>query len=130
MNIYEKQMNALRQQFKQERISIQRDANRTIGHLNTAIGQVTTAEARQALRDEKARVYEMTRQSMRYNRLCYMQQLELIQQEQAVYLQQHPSKTRLRRAMALLKNAADTAGQTSLTLTFGDRQRATVTFND
>lgn len=75
MNKFDKQANALRIQFRDERIRIQKDANRAIGHINQAIGQVSSPEARQALRAEKARIYEATRQSMMYNRRCYTQQL-------------------------------------------------------
>ena len=69
MNEFEKQMNALRIQFREERVSITKDADRQIGHLNTAIGMVNSSEAREALRAEKQRVYEAMRQSHRYNRL-------------------------------------------------------------
>lgn len=91
-------MNELRLQYKAERIAIQKDSNRTIGHLNTAIGQSKFPEVRDVLRAEKQRVYEATRQSMRWNRLCYLKQLELLQYEYALYLEAHPSKRSMRRS--------------------------------
>lgn len=92
MNQFDQRINALRIEFRNERISIQKDSNRTIGHINTAIGQTQFPEVREMLRAEKQRVYEATRQSMRYNRLCYLQQLELLQDEYTLYLAAHPSK--------------------------------------
>lgn len=121
-------MNALRLQFKAERELIQKDANRTIGRLNTAIGQVDTPEAREALRAEKARVYEATRQSMRYNRLCYRQQLELLEDEYNIHLGTNPSKCELRRLMASLCKTAEANGQQSITIAFGENRQGTITF--
>ena len=122
-------MNALRLQFKAERKQIQKDANRTIGRLNTAIGQVGTQEAREALRAEKARVYEATRASHRYNRLCYHQQLEMLEDEYSIHLSENPSKKKLRRMMTLFYQTADARGQKSITLHLGDGRVGTVSFS-
>ncbi len=46
-------MNALRLQFKAERELIQKDANRTIGRLNTAIGQVNSQSPSTSARTDK-----------------------------------------------------------------------------
>lgn len=128
MNQFETQLNALRLQFKAERIQIQKDANLTIGHLNNAIGQVSTVEAREALRAEKARVYEATRQSMKYNRLCYRQQVESLNEQHREYLCAHPSKRAVRRVLALIARYADTVGKNEISIAFGYNKRGNVTF--
>lgn len=119
MNEFEKQFNALRIQFRNERVSIQKDADRTIGRLNNAIGQVRTPEAREALRAEKKRVYEATRQSMRDNRLCFRLQLDLLEGRHSRYLERHPSKRRIRSLLATLCTSAEADGHDSLSITFG-----------
>ncbi len=128
MNEFDKKMNALRIQFRNERVSIQKDSNRTIGRLNTAIGQVSTPEAREALRAEKQRVYEATRQSMKYNRLCYHQQLNLLQDQYSKHLERHPSKRRIRSILANLCKSSEAEGQNSLSITFGENRIAKITF--
>lgn len=122
-------MNALRLQFKAEQRRISKDANRTIGRLNTAIGQVSTPEAREALRAEKARIYEATRTSHKYNRICYRQQLEMLEDEYNIHLSENPSKNKLRRLMALLCQTAEARGQKSITLHLGDGRLCTVSFS-
>lgn len=97
MNQFDQRINALRIEFRNERISIQKDSNRTIGHINTAIGQTQFPEVREMLRAEKARIYEATRRSMHYNRVCYLQQLELLEEDRRLFLAMHPSKRQLRR---------------------------------
>ena len=128
MNEFEKRINALRIQFRAERISIQKDANRTIGHLNTAIGKVNSPEAREALRAEKARVYEATRQSMKYNRLCYRQQLDAIEDQYFRHREQNPTKKQIRRMVTAICAAAEAQGEKSLSIAFGDNRHATITF--
>ena len=100
MNKFEKRMNALRRQFAAELDQITRDTYRHIGHLNTAISQISFPEVREALRAEKERVYEAMRTSHRYNRLCYLQQLEAVEDEYRLHLAKHPSKSQQRRLAA------------------------------
>lgn len=122
-------MSALRQQYAAERAQITRDAYRHIGHLNNAISQAAFPEVRQALRYEKERVYEAMRTSHKYNRLCYLQQLEAIEDEYHLHLGQNPSKKQLRRMMTTLRKSAEQGGQSSLTISLGDNRSATVTFD-
>jgi len=129
MNEFETRIKALRLQFKAERMQIQKDCNLTIGHLNTAIGQVGTSEAREALRAEKQRVYEAARQSMKYNRLCYRQQLDILTAEYEARRSKTPSRNDARRALALLCRYAEQQGEQSLSLAFGDHRHGDVTFN-
>lgn len=129
MNEFEKRINALRIQFRAERISIQKDANRTIGHLNTAIGKVNSPEAREALRAEKARVYEATRQSMKYNRLCYRQQLDAIEDQYFRRRKQNPSKKQIRHMMDTLCGSVEASGEKTFSISFGDNRHAKITFD-
>lgn len=129
MNEFDKQKNALRIQFRNERISIQKDANRTIGRINTAIGMVNTPEARDILRAEKHRLYEDTRRKMRDNQLCYRQQLAELDKQYRAHLAENPSKTRIRRIIANLCDAAEAQGNKSLSIAFGDNRHATITFD-
>lgn len=129
MNKFEKRMNALRQQYAAERAQITKDAYRHIGHLNNAISQTSFPEVRQALRSEKERVFEAMRTSHKYNRLCYLQQLEAIEDEYHLHLEQNPSKKQLRRMMTTLRKSAEQGGQSSLTISLGDNRSATVTFD-
>lgn len=122
-------MNALRRQYAAERVQITKDTNRHIGHLNTAISQTTFPEARDALRREKGRVYEAMRASHRYNRLCYLQQLEAIEDEYRLHLEQNPSKKQLGRMMTILRKSAEQCGQSSLKISLTDNRSATVTFD-
>lgn len=129
MNEFEKRMNALRIQYKNERKQIQKDAYRTIGHLNNAIGQVSTQEAREALRAEKQRVYEAMRNSHKYNKLCYRQQLETLEEEYSSHLETNPSGRQIRRMLRILCRAADAKGEKSLTFSIGMDSQATINFN-
>lgn len=128
MNEFEKRINALRLQFAAERKQITQDANRTIGRLNTAIGQVNTSEAREALRSEKACVYEAMRTSHKYNRLCYLQQLEAVEDEYSLHLERNPSKRQVLRMMAAVCRFVESAGAQSYTVALDDNRQATITF--
>lgn len=121
-------MNALRLQFSAERNQITKDAYRTIGHINNAISATSFPEVRDALRAEKARVYEAMRTSHRYNRLCYMQQLELLEDEYNTHLEKNPSKKQVRRMMAAVCKFVESAGANSYTIAFGDNRKATINF--
>ncbi len=121
-------MNALRRQFAAELDQITRDTYRHIGHLNTAISQISFPEVREALRAEKERVYEAMRASHRYNRLCYLQQLEMIEDEYQHHRTKNPSARQLRRMMTILRKSAEQSGQSSLSISLGDNRTATVTF--
>lgn len=129
MNLFEKQINALRLQYKAERVRIQKDANRRIGRLNTAIGRIGIVEAREALRAEKARVYEATRDAMKVNRLCYLQQLEALEDQYGRHLQTNPSNRQLRRLMGSLCREAEARGESSITLRLSDSRTCTVAFS-
>lgn len=128
MSEFEKRINALRLQFRNERSQITKDAYRHIGHINTAIGMVNSPEARDALRAEKERIYEAMRTSHRYNRVCYLQQLELLEEEHRLWRVMNPSKRKLRRIMARLRESAEAKGKDSITICFGDNRRAEVKF--
>lgn len=128
MNLFEKQINALRLQYKAERVRIQKDANRRIGRLNTAIGRIGIVEAREALRAEKARVYESTREAMKINRLCYRRQLEQVKEEYDRHLQAVPSNRQIRRMLTALAESAGARGESTVTLTLGDNRTCTVAF--
>lgn len=121
-------MNALRLQYRNERVQITRDCNRTIGRLNTAIGKVNSVEARDALRAEKQRVFEAMRNSHKYNRLCYLQQLEAIENEYGLHLEENPSKRQVRRMMAAVCKFVESAGAQSYTVALDDTRQATITF--
>lgn len=129
MNEFEKRINALRIQFRNERVQIAKDCDLTIGHLNNAIGMVDTAEARDALRAAKQRAYEAQRQSMKYNRICYMQQLEAIEDEARLHREKNPSRRQLRRMMASLRKSAEAKGETAVTLSLGENQTCTISFS-
>ncbi len=129
MNEFEKQMNALRIQFSKERVSITKDACRRIGHLNNAISKTDFPEVRDALRAEKERVYEAMRQSHRYSRLCYRQQLEALQDQYRIHLDHNPSKSQIRRMVAAISGSVDAAGEKSITVSFGDKRHATISFD-
>lgn len=128
MNEFEKRMNALRRQFSAERNQISKDAYRTIGHINNAISATSFPEVRDALRAEKQRVYEAMRTSHRYNRICYMQQLEALEDEYRNPLDKSPSRRQLRRMVAVLSQTAEAKGEKSITIAFGDNHRATISF--
>lgn len=128
MNEFEKRMNALRRQFSAERNQITKDAYRTIGRLNNAIGMVNSSEARDALRAEKQRVYETMRTSHKYNRLCYLQQLEAIEDEYGLHLERNPSKRQVHRMMAAVCKFVESSGASSYTVALGENRQATITF--
>lgn len=128
MNEFEKRMNGLRLQFRAERLQIDKDCKRTVGRLNTAIGMVNSVEAREVLRAEKARVYESSRRTMKYNRLCYMQQLEALEDEYRLHLDKTPSNRQLRRMAAILCKSAEARGEKSVTIAFGENKQATIIF--
>lgn len=128
MNEFEKRMNTLRRQFSAERAQISKDCYRTIGRLNTAIGKVNSVEARDALRAEKQRVYEAMRNSHRYNRLCYLQQLEAVEDEYSLHIERNPSKRQVRRMMAAVCRFVESAGAQSYTVALDDNRQATITF--
>ena len=128
MNEFEKRMNALRRQFSAERNQISKDAYRTIGHINTAVGATPFPEVRDALRAEKQHVYERMRTSHRYNRLCYMQQLEAIEDEYNIHREKNPSKIQVRRMMAAVCKFVESAGANSYTVALDETRKATITF--
>lgn len=99
MNEFELRAQALRLRYKGERREIQSACFRTVGHLNTAIGQVTLPEAKEALRAEKERVKEVTRHSMVWHKICYLQQVEILNEEQREYYRQNPSSRSRRSAV-------------------------------
>lgn len=127
MNEFEKRMNALRRQFSAERNQISKDAYRTIGHINNAISATPFPEVRDALRTEKQRVYEVMRTSHRYNRICYMQQLEAIEDEYNIHLERNPSKSQVRRMMAAVCKFVESSGAQSYTVALGENRQATIT---
>ncbi len=129
MNDFEKRISALRRQFAAERDQISKDCERTIGRLNTAIGMVNSPEARDVLRAEKHRLYEVMRNSHECNRRCYMQQLEALEDEYRLHLEQTPSKNQLRRLMWRLCRLAEEQGETTLRIAFGDNRHADITFS-
>lgn len=129
MNEFESQMNALRIRFRKERVSITKDACRRIGHLNNAISKADFPEVRDALRAEKERVYEAMRQSHRYSRLCYRQQLEALRDQYRIHLDRNPSKSQIRRMIAAISGTAEAAGKNSITVSFGDNRHATIRFD-
>ncbi|WP_304685672.1 hypothetical protein [Muribaculum intestinale] len=129
MNEFEKQINALRLQFKAERVKITKDAYRTIGHLNNAISQSPFPEVREVLRAEKERTYEAMRNSHKYNRLCYIQQLEMLNDEYGFHLEKNPSKKQMRRMMAVICKSVEATGESSCTISFGENRRAEIIFS-
>ena len=128
MNEFEKRMNALRRQFSAERNQITKDAYRQIGHINNAISATPFPEAREALRAEKQRVYEAMRTSHRYSRLCYMQQLEALEDEYNRHLERNPSKSQVRRMVAAVCKFVESSGAQSYTVALGENRKATITF--
>lgn len=129
MNEFEKRINALRIQFREERVQITKDCKRKIGHLNTAIGKVNSPEARDALRAEKARTYEASKTAIRYNRLCYLQQLEAIEDEGRMHFKKNPSNRQIRHALRSLMQSAQEKGQSSVSFALDENQSCTITFN-
>lgn len=129
MNEFEKRINALRLQFKVEQRQITKDANRTIVRLNAAIRMVDSQEAREALRAAKERTYETMRRSHEINRTCYLQQLELISDEQLRHHKHNPSNSQLRRMLAHLCASAEAKGQSSFSINFGNNRHCELTFN-
>lgn len=101
MNQFEIRANALRLRYKAEREQMQKACEEHVGHLNTAMGQVTLPEAVGALKDERERVKEATRRSIAWSRLRYRQKLELLNDEYRRHLAENPSKRAQRRAAAV-----------------------------
>lgn len=128
MNEFEKQMNALRVQFKAEQRQITKDCYRTINRLNTAIGMVNSQEAREALRNEKERVYETMRRSHELNKTCYLQQLDLLEDQHSRHLERHPSKRRIRSILAAFCRSAEADGKNSISIHFGKDRTAKISF--
>ena len=129
MNEFEKQMNHLRIQFCKDRDLITKDARRRVGHLNNAIAKATYPDVRDALRAERARVYEAMRQSHKYSRLCYRQQLEALQDKYRIHLDQNLSKSQIRRVVAAICDSAEADGENSIIVSFGDNRHATISFD-
>ena len=96
--------------------------------LNTAIGQVNSPEAREALRAEKERVYESMRRSHELNKTCYLQQLEMLNDQIRIHFEKTPSKSHLRRMMAHLCSRAESGGQKAVAISFGDHRTAKISF--
>ena len=122
-------MNALCRQYRAERAQITKDTYRHIGHINNAISQSEYPEVREALRAEKERLYEAMRTSHKYNRVCYRQQLEMLEEEYLLYRENNPSGRQLRRMMALLCDSAETKGEKTLKIAFGDNRHAEISFS-
>ncbi len=129
MNEFEKRLGALRSKYKAEQRQITRDSIRTIGRLNTAIGQTRIPEARETLRARKQQEYENMRRSHQYCKKCYHQQLELISEEYALHNQTTPSNRQLRRIMKQLCAVAESRDQKTFTISFGDNRRGEITFS-
>ena len=129
MNEFEKRMSALRRQFSAERNQITKDAYRQIGHINNAISATSFPEVREALRAEKQRIYEAMRTSHRYNRICYLQQLEALEDEFNLHREKNPSKRQVRRMMAAVCRFVESAGAQSYTVALGDNRQATISFS-
>ena len=129
MNEFEKRINALRLQFRDERVRITKDAYRAIGHLNNAISQAAYPEVREALRARKRRIYEEMRTSHHYNRLCYIQQLEAIEDEARLHREKTPSGHQIRRMMRRLSAMVEESGEKSFSISFGKNRKATITFD-
>ncbi|MDE6022373.1 MAG: hypothetical protein K2G13_02610 [Muribaculaceae bacterium] len=128
MKDFDKQKNALRIKFKAEQRQITKDCHRTIGRINTAIGQVKILEAREALRAEKQRVYENMRRSHELNKTCYLQQLDLIDDEISQYRERHPSKRRIRSILEAFCRSAEADGNDSLSIQFSENRIAKISF--
>lgn len=129
MNEFEKKISALRSQFKAEQRQITKDAYLKVGHINTAIGKVDLLEAREALRAERERIFERMRQSHEVNRNCYLQLLEMINEQQLGHYNVNPSGRQLRRMMAQLCTFAESKGMKSISLSFGNKRSGIVTFD-
>ena len=124
MNEFEKRSNTLRLQFKTEQCMITKECYRKIGRLNSAIAMVNSDEAREALRAEKEKTYEAMHRSHELNKTCYLQQLELLNEEHLQHLKRHPSNRQLRRLLALFCTKAEASGQKALSISFGQSRRA------
>lgn len=129
MNEFEKRFNALRLQYKAMQRQITKEAYKTIGRLNNAIGQVGSPEACDALRSEKDRVCQAMRESHLYNKKCYLQKVEQLYEEQMIYFQQNPSNRTLRSLMSKIYKQAQSKGQNPFSIAFGDNHRAEVSFS-
>lgn len=108
MNQFEIRINSLRLEFKAQRIEIQKAGEREIGRLNTAIGEVKRlTEVADILREARDRAQEALLQSIKWNRICYREQRELLEDEYKLHLQAHPSKRAKRRAQREAERADD-----------------------
>lgn len=128
MNEFEKQMNAMRVRFKAEQRQITKDCYRTINRLNKDLGMVNSQEAREALRNEKERVYESMRRSHELNKTCYLQQLDLLDDQHSRYRERHPSKRRIRSILATLCKSCEADGNNSFSIHFGENRTAKISF--
>lgn len=128
MNEFEKKINALRIRFKAEQRKITKDCYRTIARLNTAIGQVDSPEAREALRSEKERIYEAMRRSHELNKTCYLQQLEMLNDQIRIHFEKTPSKSHLRRMMAFLCSQVENDEHKEIVISFGENRTAKISF--
>ena len=129
MNEFEKRINALRRQFCAERVQITKDTYRKIGRINIGISKAEFPEIREALWAEKARLKETMRQAHLVNRECYLEQLELLNDEYREHMERFPSNRRLRKIMAMLYPSAMANLNGTMTIPFGDNRQATITFN-
>ena len=129
MNEFEKRINELRIRFRNERVQISKDASLKIGHINTAIGQVKSPEAREALRAEKQRLREQLVKDMKDNRFWYMMMREAIEEEYRSHLEKNLSSRQIRRIVRRLSAIAEEQGKTELSIAFGENRRATVSFS-
>jgi hypothetical protein len=129
MNEFEKRINELRIRFRNERVQISKDMSLKIGHINTAIGQVSSPEAREALRAEKERLRQQLAKEMKDNRFWYMMMREAIEEEYRSHLEKTPSSRQIRRIVRRLSVIAEEQGKTELTIAFDENRRATVSFS-
>ena len=128
MNEFEKQIRELRRQHKAEQSMITKETYRRIGRLNMAISAVDSDVAREALRNAREQEFASMRSSHRLSKAYYLEQLKLINEAQRRQYEVIPSRHGIRRMIEKICNAVENSGQTTLTISFGDHRRATVTF--
>ena len=129
MNEFDKQKNALRIQFKAEQRQITKDCYRTISRINKDLGQVNSQEAREALRTEKERVYETMRRTHELNKTCYLQQLDLLDEQYFKHLERHPSKTHIKSILAAFCRSAEADDLKNLSIHFAKNRIAKIHFS-
>ena len=78
---YEKQIFGMQLEYVQVRRAIQNETNSIIFSLNRALDRVVNLEAREAIMAEKRRVMDAARNSLRYLRTNYQQQVELLREQ-------------------------------------------------